>query len=296
VMKSMPLSVTAAEPSRPPNLSFLSNTGAIWTMGVLNTTPDSFYAGSRTPQVESALHLASQMIEEGADVLDVGGESTRPGAEEIPDSVELGRVLPVIEAVHDRWPHIPLSIDSQKASVAREVLARGVNMVNDISALRADPAMAEVVANARCPVVFMHMQGTPRTMQQQPHYENVVEEVKQFFEERLAFAARQNIREDRVILDPGIGFGKTFEHNMALLKGLSAFLSFGRPILVGVSRKSFIGRWLGSVDAPLPPEERLEGSIAAALWAVKEGARGLRVHDVGATRRALRVWEGIQSR
>ncbi len=264
-------------------------------MGVLNITPDSFYAGSRTPHVESALHAVNQMIEEGADVLDVGGASTRPGAEEIPDSVELARVLPVIEAVRERWPHMPLSIDTQKAVVAREALARGARIVNDISALRADPAMAEVVAEARCPVVFMHMQGTPQTMQKRPQYGNVVEEVKQFFEERLAFASRQNIREERVILDPGIGFGKTLEHNMALLKGLSAFLSFGRPIMVGVSRKSFIGRWLGSEDSPLPPEERLEGSIAAALWAVKEGARGLRVHDVGATRRALRLWEGIHS-
>jgi dihydropteroate synthase len=294
-MKSMPLSVKAAEPSRPPDLSFLSNTGRTWIMGVLNITPDSFYAGSRTPQVEPALHTATRMIEEGADALDVGGQSTRPGAEEIPDSVELARVLPVIEAVRERWPDIPLSIDTQKAVVAREALARGVRIVNDISALRADPAMVELVAAARCPVVFMHRQGTPQTMQKRPQYKNVVEEIKQFFGERLAFAARQQISEDRIILDPGIGFGKTLEHNMALLKGLSTFLSLGRPILVGVSRKSFIGRWLGSENAPLPPEDRLEGSLAAALWAVKEGARGLRVHDVGATRRALRMWEGIQA-
>ncbi len=265
-------------------------------MGVLNITPDSFYAGSRTPQVESALQAAQYMIDEGADALDLGGESTRPGAEEIPESIELARILPVLEALRDRWPDVPLSIDTQKAAVARKALARGVRIVNDISALRADPAMAELVAEAQCPVVFMHMQGTPQTMQKRPQYENVVAEVKQFFEERLTFAARHNIHEDRVILDPGIGFGKTFEHNMALLRGLSAFLSLGRPILVGVSRKSFIGRWLGSESSPLPPEERLEGSLAAALWAVKEGARGLRVHDVGATRRALRLWEGIQTR
>ena len=295
MMKSMPLSVKAAEPSQPPDLSFLSNTGVIWTMGVLNTTPDSFYAGSRTPQIESALHISSQMINQGADVIDVGGESTRPGAEKIPASVELERVLPVIEAVRERWPHIPLSIDTQKAAVAREALVRGVRIVNDISALRADPAMADLVGESHCSVVLMHMQGTPQTMQKRPQYGNVVEEVKQFFEERLAFATSHQISADRVILDPGIGFGKTLEHNMALLKGLSAFCSLGRPILVGVSRKSFIGRWLGSEGAPLPPEERLEGSIAAALWAVKEGARGLRVHDVGATRRALRIWEGINS-
>ncbi len=280
-------------------------------MGVLNATPDSFYAGSRAAQSEAALHLAEEMIEEGADIIDIGGESTRPGAEEIPASVELERVLPVINEIYVRWPEILLSIDTQKAEVARQTIARGVGVVNDISALRHDPAMAKVMAESGTPVVLMHMQGTPRTMQAHPSYENVMDEVKRFFEERLAFATRHSIHEDRVILDPGIGFGKTLEHNLTILKHLKEFLSLGRPLLVGVSRKSFIGKLLASprvgtgplpsgegtarLGEAFPPEDRLEGSLAAALWAVREGARGLRVHDVGPTRRALQIWEGIQA-
>ena len=292
--KSRPFSVKVAEPSRPPETAFLFNPRRTWIMGVLNVTPDSFYAGSRAERVEDALHIAEAMIEQGADVLDAGGQSTRPGAEHVPASLELERVLPVLDALCDRWPELPLSIDTQNAAVAREALTHGAGIINDISALRADPAMADFVAQSRSPVILMHMKGTPRTMQAHPQYENVVDEVKRFFEERLVFASRHNISGDRVILDPGIGFGKTLAHNMILLRHLSEFLSFGQPLLVGVSRKSFIGRILGSEHSPLPPEERLEGSIAAALWAVQSGARGLRVHDVGATRRALRVWEGIR--
>jgi dihydropteroate synthase len=324
-MKSIPLSVKAAEPSPAPKLSFLFHRSQTFLMGVLNRTPDSFYAGSRAIHEETALQLAEQMIDQGVDVLDVGGESTRPGAAAVTAALECERVLPIIEALHTRWPDLPISIDTQKAEVARAALARGAAMINDISALRSDPAMAELVAEAACPVVLMHMQGMPQTMQAHPHYENVVEDVKNFFEERLSFASRHNISEDRILLDPGIGFGKTMEHNLILLKSLKELVSFGRPLLVGISRKSFIGRvlapspdrlwrspsplsrervfspspylrekWLGD-EGILPPEERLEGSLAAALWAVQEGARGLRVHDVGATRRALTMWEGIQS-
>jgi dihydropteroate synthase len=264
-------------------------------MGVLNVTPDSFYASSRSAHPEAALQAADTMIQEGADLLDIGGESTRPGAPAISSSAELERVGPAIKAISTRWPKIPLSIDTQKAYVARQALACGVSVVNDISALRADPDMAEVVAESGSPVILMHMQGTPQTMQAHPHYDHIVDEVKKFFEERLSYATRHKISETRVILDPGIGFGKTLLHNMLLLKHLSEFRTFGRPILVGASRKSFIGRLLGSEDSPLPPEERLEGSVAAALWAVQEGARGLRVHDVAATCRAVRMWEGIQA-
>ena len=291
--KSKPLSVKTAEPSLPPSTAFLSDSRQTWIMGVLNATPDSFYAGSRATLPARALTTVDQMVREGVDVLDVGGESTRPGATEISLDIERERVLPVIESVRERWPALPLSIDTQKAAVAREALARGVSMVNDISALRADPGMAEVVADGEFPVVIMHMQGTPQTMQQEAHYADVVDDINRFFEERLRFASRQRIREDRIILDPGIGFGKTTEHNMDILRGLSKFLVWRRPLMVGVSRKTFIGRWLGTQDLPLPPEDRLEGSVAAALWAVKEGARGLRVHDVGPTRRALRLWEGL---
>lgn len=291
--KLMPLSVKAAEPSRPPDASFLFKTDRTWIMGVLNATPDSFYPDSRIASPTAALLTAQEMIQEGADILDIGGVSTRPGAPEISPTLEQERVLPVIDALREKWPHVPLSIDTQSAAVAREALARGVCLVNDISALRADPMMVEVVAESDAPVVLMHMQGTPQTMQTNPSYKDVIDEVKKFFEERLAFVLRHKIREERVILDPGIGFGKTFEHNMALLKGLSQFRALGRPLLVGVSRKSFIGRWLGKEGEVLPVEKRLEGSLAAGLWAVKEGARGLRVHDVGATRRAVRLWEGI---
>ena len=296
--KWMPLSVMAAEPSRPPSPSFLSHTGRTWIMGVLNVTPDSFYAGSRASSASHAVRTAEKMIAEGADVLDIGGQSTRPGAEDLPLTTELERVLPVIEALREKWPDIPLSIDTQKAAVAREALRRGVDLINDISALRSDPAMAEVIAESSAPVILMHMQGTPQTMQAHPHYDDVVMEIKRFFEERLAFAARHHIREERIIFDPGIGFGKTVEHNLALLRRLSEFSDLGRPLMVGVSRKSFIGRLMeqaSPLGEALPSEERLEGSLAAELWAVHQGARGLRVHDVGATRRVLAMWEGIQS-
>ena len=249
--KSMPLSVKAAEPSRPPEASFLFDTRRTWIMGVLNITPDSFYAGSRAAHREAALHLAEAMIEQGVDVIDVGGESTRPGSKEIPAAQELARVLPIIEALRARWPDLPLSIDTQKAAVAREALAAGVAVINDISALRADPVMADVVAESASPVVLMHMQGTPQTMQTSPHYQNVVDEVKRFFEERLSFASQHRISQDRVILDPGIGFGKTLKHNLTILRQLHEFLIFRRPLLVGVSRKSFIGRLLAP-SSPSP--------------------------------------------
>ncbi len=297
--KSIPLSVAVERPSPAPKTSFLFDQRRTWIMGVLNATPDSFYAGSR------------RLPKEAPDILDIGGESTRPGAQEIATSVELARVLPAIDAVRARWPDVPISIDTQKAEVARQALAHGVGVINDVSALRHDPEMARVAAQAGCPVVLMHMQGTPRTMQIRPAYGNIIDEMKRFFTERLAFAVRQNIREDRILLDPGIGFGKTLEHNLTLLKHLSEFLSLGRPLLVGVSRKSFIGKLLASPrvgtdplplgegtkrlgEATLPPEERLEGSLAAGLWAVQQGARGLRVHDVGPTRQALGLWQGIQ--
>jgi len=286
--------VKAAEQLPAPDLSFLSNLRRTWIMGVLNATPDSFYAASRTCASDAALRLADDMVQEGADILDIGGESTRPGAEEVPAAEELHRILPVIDVLHDRRPRIPLSVDTQKSGVARQALSHGAGFINDISALRHDPEMVDVLAEAGCPVVLMHMQGTPKTMQQGPRYANVVDAIKLFFEERLAFAAAHRIREEQVILDPGIGFGKTLEHNVAVLKHLKEFLSFGRPLLIGVSRKSFIGRLsVPSSENTLPPEERLEGSLAAALWAVQQGANGLRVHDVGPTCRALKLWSAI---
>lgn len=291
--KSIPLSVKVTEPSPAPDTSFLFDSRRTWIMGVLNATPDSFYAGSRTAGPDAAFDAADKMIREGADALDVGGESTRPGADAVAPSEEMGRILPVIAAIRRRWPSLPLSIDTQKAAVAHEALEHGATLINDVSALRQDPAMVDVAAQHGCPVVLMHMQGTPQTMQENPRYEDVVDEVKNFFNERLAYASAHGIRHEQIILDPGIGFGKTLQHNLALLKRLKEFLTFGRPLLIGVSRKSFIGRRLGGESSPLPPEERLEGSLAAELWAVQSGARGLRVHDVGPTRRALQQWEGI---
>jgi dihydropteroate synthase len=280
--------------SQQPNLSFLSQRGRIWIMGVLNATPDSFYAGSRTPSVEDALTKAGQMIEEGADLLDIGGESTRPGALPISGEDELARVLPIVKALQERWPEVPLSIDTQKADVARQAAAHGARVINDISAMRNDPAMAETIAETGCSVVLMHMQGTPQTMQQKPRYDRLMEELKEFFKERIAVAVKAGIPEDKILIDPGIGFGKTLEHNMTILKNLSQLTSLGRPLLVGISRKSFIGKLLEGENVP-PPEQRLAGTLAATLQAVQQGAQGVRVHDVGATRQALSVWQGLQA-
>ncbi len=291
----MPLSVKAAEPSRAPEASLLFHARRAWIMGVVNVTPDSFYSTSRTLELNAAVRHAGQMITQGADVIDIGGESTRPGAAEVPLEEERSRVLPLVRALRARWPGMLISIDTQKAALAKACLEMGASLINDISALRHDPAMADVIAEAGRPVVLMHMQGTPQTMQIRPRYRNIVDEVKRFFEERLTFAQRHHIRENNIILDPGIGFGKTVDHNMSLLRRLADLVSLGRPVLVGVSRKSFLGKLLGSMDSPLPVEERLEGSLAAGLWAVKEGARGLRVHDVHETRMALRFWEGLSA-
>jgi dihydropteroate synthase len=276
-------------------------------MGVLNATPDSFYPQSRVSDISQAAAKAGQMIDEGADVLDIGGESTRPGAAPVSLSEELDRVLPVVEALHQRWPSQILSIDTQKAEVARRALASGAGLINDISALRQDPEMASVIADAGCAIVLMHMQGTPQTMQQDPRYDDVMDALKAFFEERLAAAARAGIAEEKIILDPGIGFGKTLEHNLTVLKKLSLLKTFGRPVLIGVSRKSFIGK-IASPLSPLPtgegeppqavgeasaPENRLPGTLAATLWALQQGAEGVRAHDVAATRRAIDTWRTL---
>ncbi len=293
--KSMPFSVMAAAPSQRPEVSLLFRPKLAWVMGVLNATPDSFYTKSRALRIRSAVQLAGRMIAEGADVIDIGGESTKPGSASVPLKEEESRVLPVLRALRAKWPKALLSIDTQKSSLAKAALLLGADLINDISALRHDPDMADVVAEAKRPVVLMHMQGTPRDMQERPQYKNVVDEVKKFFEERIKFAVRRGIKEKNIILDPGIGFGKTLVHNLQLLKHTAKFAALGRPILIGVSRKYFIGRLLGGDASPLPVEDRLEGSLAAGLWAVKAGANGLRVHDVHETRMALKLWEGLAS-
>ena len=257
-------------------------------MGILNITPDSFYDGGKRFDTERAVADGVEMVRAGADILDIGGESTRPGAEPVPLEQELSRVLPVIRGLR-QLVNVPISIDTYKASVAQAALSEGADIVNDISALRFDPQMARLVAEETVPIVLMHMQGVPRTMQFEPRYVDVVREVTEFLVERVMFAVSAGIAKEKIIVDPGIGFGKTLQHNLALLRALPTFASQSQPVLVGASRKGFIGRLL---DAD--PEDRLEGSIAAAVVAALGGADIIRVHDVSETARALRVLDAIR--
>ncbi|MEW6324457.1 MAG: dihydropteroate synthase [Nitrospirota bacterium] len=257
-------------------------------MGVLNVTPDSFSDGGRFVSATSAVERAERMAEEGADLIDIGGESTRPGAAPVPLEEELRRVLPVIERLAGRC-RVPIAVDTSKAEVARRAIAAGAAMVNDVTALRGDPAMAEVVAEARAPVVLMHMRGAPATMQRAPRYRSLMGELLRFFRERIAAAGSAGIDRRRIIIDPGIGFGKTVRHNLQILGQLERLAPLDRPILVGPSRKSFIGKILG-----LPVEQRLEGTAAAVAAAVLHGAHIVRVHDVAAMARVVRMADAIR--
>ncbi|HDJ30126.1 MAG TPA: dihydropteroate synthase [Candidatus Acetothermia bacterium] len=243
-------------------------------MGVLNVTPDSFFDGGQHMTTKAAVNHALEMIRDGADIVDVGGESSRPGAAPVPGEVELSRVVPVITGIRES-SDVLISVDTTKSRVARAALAAGADIVNDISALRFDPEMGPLIAEADACVVLMHMQGTPRTMQENPTYSDPVEEIKEFFSARMEAAVRAGIPEERIILDPGIGFGKRLEHNLAILRGIGSFLELGAPVLIGLSRKSFLGELLG-----LPPAERLVGTVAANAVAVRNGADIIRVHDV----------------
>lgn len=243
-------------------------------MGVLNITPDSFSDGGQFNSIERAVGRAMAMVEEGADIIDIGGESTRPGSPGVTAEVEVARVVPVIEAIASRCA-IPLSVDTHKPAVAEAALQAGAHIVNDISGLR-DPAMVEVARRYQAGVVIMHMQGTPRTMQDQPSYHDVVAEVGQFLRERVEESVRAGIPAERIVVDPGIGFGKTLEHNLDLLRGLATIITqAGRPVLAGVSRKRFIGMITNRETG-----DRLAGSLAAASFAIARGARIIRVHDV----------------
>ncbi len=258
-------------------------------MGILNVTPDSFSDGGLYHSVERALARARQMVAEGADLIDVGGESTRPGSQPVDVETELRRVVPVVSALV-RELNVPISVDTSKAEVARQALEAGAAIINDVTALTGDPQMIEVVRQFQAGVVLMHMQGTPATMQLQPHYDDVVVEVKQYLQLRLQWMQAQGIPVERAVLDPGIGFGKTDEHNWRLLAHLDAFADLGRPVLLGVSRKGFLGRWLGR-----SLEQRLAGSLAVACVAdTRRTAQIFRVHDVAATRDAVRVVEAIR--
>ncbi|HYA29279.1 MAG TPA: dihydropteroate synthase [Acidobacteriota bacterium] len=257
-------------------------------MGILNVTPDSFYDGGRRFDASQAIADALAMAAEGADIIDVGGESTRPGAQAVSEAEELDRVIPVIEGLR-RQVSLPISIDTYKSAVARAALDAGADIVNDISALRFDSTMISLVAREKVPVILMHMRGTPRTMQAGPHYDDVVREVRDFLAAQLYEAMDAGIAAESIILDPGIGFGKALEHNLELLRGLPILAALGHPLLVGVSRKAFIGKILN-----LGPDDRLEGSLAAAAAAVLGGANIIRVHDVAATGKACRVIDALR--
>ena len=260
-------------------------------MGIINATPDSFYASSRAAG-KAAVHLGLRMEEEGADILDIGGESSRPGADPVSEDEESRRVLPVIEQLARRT-RIPISVDTYKAGVARRARESGAAILNDITALRGDPGMAEVSA-IFSKVILMHMLGTPKTMQEDPRYADVVEDISAFFRERIRCFASAGGDPSKVLVDPGIGFGKTLKHNLEILRRLEEFKRLGRPLVVGASRKSFIGVLMSDSDSPLPVQDRLEGSLAAACRAALAGAAVLRVHDVLATRRALRVLAAVR--
>ena len=255
-------------------------------MGIVNVTPDSFSDGGLHATQTAALAHATRLIEEGADILDIGGESTRPGSAEVALAQELDRVIPLVEALAPRG--VPLSVDTSKPDVMRAALRAGAAIINDVHALRT-PGAIEAVAASDCGVVLMHMQGEPRTMQLAPRYEDVVAEVRVFLRERLGALEAAGVPAERVALDPGFGFGKTVEHNFTLLRELQRFASLGCPVVAGLSRKSMLGAATGR-----PVGERATASAVGAVLALERGARVLRVHDVAATRDGVRVWEAMQ--
>jgi len=285
------LSDTAPAPSRRldlPRGRGLELGGRPRVMGVLNLTPDSFFAPSRAPEPEQAASQARRLIDEGADVLDIGGESTRPGSRPVDPQEQCRRVLPVLEAVRRDWDG-PISIDTSSALVARRAWESGADIVNDVGAGRLDPAMTALAAESGLPIILMHMQGTPETMQENPTYGDVVAEVRDFLLERAAALERAGVRRERILLDPGIGFGKRLEHNLRLIARIGDLRAAGYPVVLGVSRKSFLGRLLDGE----PPAELLEASLAVAAWAAAAGVEMVRVHDVKATLRVARVTAAI---
>ena len=252
-------------------------------MGVLNVTPDSFSDGGSYLDPFRAIDHVQRMVEEGADIIDIGGESTRPGAESIDEKEEIRRVKPIFEGLSHHCK-APLSVDTRNAAVAELALDFGAVLVNDISALQHDSEMGRVVAQAKAGLVLMHMQGTPQTMQRSPSYVNVMGEIRQFFVDRLSVAHEYGIAPDNILLDPGIGFGKNVSHNLTLISHLGELLDLGRPLMVGVSRKSFIGKILGN-----PVENRCMGTAAAVTASILQGAQVVRVHDVGLMRDVVKM-------
>lgn len=262
----------------------------VMVMGIVNVTPDSFSDGGKFHKPEAAVKHALELVSQGADILDIGGESTRPNARPVSEAEELRRVLPVIESLAGQVA-APISIDTVKPAVARAALAAGASLVNDVAANRTDDSLWRVVAEAQAGYVCMHMQGAPPTMQREPTYRDVVGEIGDFFDERIERLSAAGVHAEQIILDVGIGFGKTLEHNLQLLASLRSFTKWRRPLLLGVSRKSFIGHLLGAEMT-----ERLPASLACACWAVAVGVNIVRTHDVAATSQALRMTEALLAR
>ena len=258
-----------------------------WVMGILNVTPDSFSDGGQFFESERAIEHAMRLLEEGADILDIGGESSRPGADPVTADEEIRRVVPVIQELAER-SSVWISVDTYKASVAREALQAGAHIVNDIRAL-ADPEMAPLIADTQAGVILMHMRGTPQTMQQAPRYDDVIAEIYQYLGDKIRYALSQGIAEEQIAIDPGIGFGKTLDHNLEILRRLGEFRGLGRPILIGTSRKSFIGHLLN-----LPIEARLHGTAATVAHAIMQGADIVRVHDVLEMKQIAQIMDALR--
>lgn len=258
-----------------------------WIVGVVNVTPDSFFDGGLYLDKERAVERGLDLVSEGADIIDIGGESTRPGSDPVPAGEEMRRVIPVISALRKKTD-VFISIDTTKQDVAQAALDAGADIINDISSFRFDPRMLNLAAQNEAGLILMHMKGMPKTMQVDPFYEDLLEEIKSFLKERLEIAQSYGIKKERIIIDPGIGFGKRLEDNLALINNLSFLEELDRPILIGISQKSFIGKILN-----LPPQERLEGTIASAVLSIVRGAHILRVHDIKTIKRAVLVAEAI---
>ena len=256
-------------------------------MGIVNVTPDSFYDGGKySNSVNDSIRYALKLIDDGADIIDIGGESSRPGAVSVSETEEINRIIPVIEGIRSQ-SEIPISVDTYKSKVAQYALDSGANCINDISGFRFDNKMIEIAAKYNCPVIVMHMQGDPQSMQLNPKYENVVSELFKFFDERIAYLNQNNI--NNIIIDPGIGFGKTLNHNLEILNQIEKFKEFGLPVLVGASRKSFIGTILNETV-----ENRLSGSLAILSWVAIKGADIIRVHDVKESMNAIKIINSIK--
>lgn len=267
--------------------------GALWAqnpalMGVVNVTPDSFSDGGNFISKNSAVEHALQLFRNGASIIDIGGESTRPGAEPVDLKEEIGRVVPVIAELKGKVPYI--SIDTRNAATMQAALDAGANIINDISALTDDPESINIVKSSEVPVILMHKQGQPISMQEKPNYNSVVDEIIDFLQERINYCETHRIEKKRLVIDPGIGFGKTLEHNLVILSNIKKFQSLGAPVLLGVSRKSFIGQ----ISSNEPPDERFPGSLAAALYGYQSGVQMFRVHDVAETKQAFKVYQAIK--